>query len=83
MLLDRGIQGCPRVCYSVVDVRDVASAYVKALTLENVAGKWPHVALVFSYSFFFILGFFHHYLFHWVYVVLIFIVKKLSDLHDD
>lgn len=39
MLLDRGIQGCPRVSYSVVDVRDVATAYVKALTLDNVAGN--------------------------------------------
>ncbi|KAK3788414.1 hypothetical protein RRG08_012589 [Elysia crispata] len=39
MLLDRGIQGCPRVCYSVVDVRDVAAAYIKALTLDNVAGN--------------------------------------------
>ncbi|GFR97280.1 reductase-related protein [Elysia marginata] len=39
MLLDRSIQGCPRVCYSVVDVRDVAAAYVKALTLDNVAGN--------------------------------------------
>ncbi|GFO06158.1 reductase-related protein [Plakobranchus ocellatus] len=39
LLLDRGIQGCPRVCYSVVDVRDVAAAYVKALTLDNVAGN--------------------------------------------
>ncbi|XP_035829164.1 reductase-related protein isoform X1 [Aplysia californica] len=38
-LLDRGITGCPRVCYSVVDVRDVATAHAKALTLDEVAGN--------------------------------------------
>ncbi|KAH9509411.1 hypothetical protein Btru_045826 [Bulinus truncatus] len=38
MLLDRGITGCPRVSYSVVDVRDVAAAHVKALALDNVSG---------------------------------------------
>ncbi|CAL1536375.1 unnamed protein product [Lymnaea stagnalis] len=39
MLLDRGITGCPRVSYSVVDVRDVAAAHVKALLLDNVSGN--------------------------------------------
>ncbi|CAG5117824.1 unnamed protein product [Candidula unifasciata] len=39
LLLDRGISGCPRVCYSVVDVRDVAAAHVKALELEGVVGN--------------------------------------------
>lgn len=39
MLLDRGITGCPRVSYSLVDVRDVAAAHVKALELDNVAGE--------------------------------------------
>ncbi|CAG5126214.1 unnamed protein product, partial [Candidula unifasciata] len=39
MLLDRGITGCPRVCYSLVDVRDVAAAHLKALELESAAGN--------------------------------------------
>ncbi|BFZ00243.1 hypothetical protein BsWGS_03282 [Bradybaena similaris] len=39
MLLDRCISGCPRVCYSVVDVRDVAAAHVKALELDSVVGN--------------------------------------------
>uniref|UniRef100_A0A0B7A1E2 NAD-dependent epimerase/dehydratase domain-containing protein n=1 Tax=Arion vulgaris TaxID=1028688 RepID=A0A0B7A1E2_9EUPU len=39
LLLDRGITGCPRVCYSLVDVRDVAEAHVKALELESAAGN--------------------------------------------
>ncbi|KAK0066440.1 reductase [Biomphalaria pfeifferi] len=34
MILDRGITGCPRVSYSLVDVRDVAAAHVKALALD-------------------------------------------------
>lgn len=39
LLLDRGITGCPRVCYSVVDVRDIAAAHAKALAADNVAGN--------------------------------------------
>ena len=39
LLLDRGVSGCPRVCYSVVDVRDVAAAAAKAIELDTVAGQ--------------------------------------------
>merc|ERR1712130_360525 len=39
MLMDGGIRGCPRVCYSLVDVGDLATANVKALTVESAAGN--------------------------------------------
>ena len=38
LLLDRGVGFCPKVCYSVVDVRDVAAAHAKAISLDNVVG---------------------------------------------
>jgi len=39
LLLDRGVGFCPKVCYSVVDVRDVAAAHAKAISLDNVVGN--------------------------------------------
>ncbi len=63
-LMERGIPAVPKIYFHVGDVRDVAAAHIKGMTVAEAAGSCPAQPSTFQFFFFFFFRKSHHQIAH-------------------